>query len=96
MKIYETVIFLQGDDYDAWEAIAYPEREGVSLGWPNEQAGLDYLMQWEYGEPTGDEYTEPPWGGGDQTHEIDGYVMSWHTGLSYASLTRITERSDES
>lgn len=96
MKIYETVIFLQGDDYDEWEALMYPDREPAYLPFPSgHDAALAHLMQWEYGEGT-EEYTNPPWGSRDDTHEVDGYVMSWNAGLSYASLTRITEKEDES
>lgn len=94
MKVYETVIFLQGDDYDEWEAIMYPDRSPGVLPFPSgHDAALEYLMQWEYGEPT-EEYDTPPWGDADNTHEVDGYVMSWHPGLSYASLTRITDKGE--
>lgn len=94
MKIYETVIFLDGDEYDDWEALMYPGRDGVSMGWPDgHDAALAYLMQWEYGEPTGTVYDHEPWGSSDYTHEVDGYVMAWNVGLSYASLTRVKDDS---
>lgn len=94
MKIYQTVIFLDGDDYDEWEALMYPDRTPVVLPFPSgHDAALAYLMQWEYGEPT-EEYDHEPWGSADYTHKVDGYVMSWNTRLSYASLTRVTEKED--
>ena len=94
--VYETVIYLDGDAYDEWEALMYPDRTPVVLPFPSgHDAAFDHLMQWEYGEPTGDEYDHPPWGGADYTYEKDGYVMSWFPRLSYASLTRVTKREDD-
>lgn len=96
MKIYETVIFLQGDDYDEWEALMYPDREPGYLPFPSgHDAAFDHLMQWEYGEST-DTYTLPPWGSDERTYEHNGYVMAWHPGLGHVSLNRITEKEDES
>jgi hypothetical protein len=92
--VYETVVFLDGDDYDEWEALMYPDRDGVSLGWPDgKEAAMEHLKQWEYGEPT-EPYGAPPWGSSDYTYEAPGYVMSWNVGLSYASLTRVTNREE--
>jgi hypothetical protein len=94
--IYETVIYLDGDDYDEWEALMYPGREPGYLPFPTgHDAAFDHLMQWEYGEPTDHEYDTPPWGGDEYTYEKDGYVMAWHAGLAHASLTRVTNREEE-
>jgi hypothetical protein len=94
-RIYETVIFLDGDGYDEWEALMYPDRTPGVLPFPSgHEDALAHLMQWEYGEATGYAYDTPPWGGGDDTYKVDGYVMSWRPNLSYASLTRITEVHD--
>ena len=107
---YETVIFLQGDDYQQFEAELYPDasaedlHQGMLLGWKDHKAAFAHLLQWEDGEGR-PWHSTPPWGDGDDTIGFtrkgafspvrdvrrmrSGYVMSWHTGLSYASLTRV-------
>lgn len=118
---YETVIFLQGDDYLEAEETA-DEATASSVGevdpwWPGLYRGcaewtralFDHLMQWEYGEGTDDESTEPPWGSSDDTAYFtksgrhytgkgtlrNGYAVSYNTGLSYAGLTRVTTRKED-
>jgi len=91
---YETVVYLDGDDYDEWEAIMYPDRSPGFLPFPTgHDDALAHLMQWEYGEAGGDVYTLPPWGSDERTHTVDGYVMAWHPGLGHVSLTRVITAS---
>lgn len=110
MTTYGNVIFLQGDDYQEFEAALYPGStaedlaEGSLLGSPDVMAAFQYLMQWECGDGV-EESDTPGWGSGDDVavftsagkrspHRADriknGYVMTWHTGLSYAGLTRVS------
>lgn len=77
--------------------------KGFLMGSPDIRAAFHYLMQWEHGDGV-DERDTPGWGGGNvavftpagkrSSHPGDriknGYVMEWHTGLSCASLTRVT------
>lgn len=57
---------------------------------------LDYLLQWEYGEP-GETTDYEPWGCADEIIRTRrgnvNYVISYNVGLSYIALTRpIAER----
>lgn len=104
MKIYETVIFLQGDDYTQAEEVADAATK-AALGdddpfWPGLYRGCaewvealrEYLMQWEYGEPV-EPYDGPetPWGSSDDVDISDGYAVAWNTRYGYAGLTRVKE-----
>lgn len=87
MARYEQVVFLDSDDdYDEFEEILIDE---------GEVAALEHLKQWHYpGEH--DTRDEPGYGSSDQVYDTDdGYIMSWNTGLSYASLEYDTEADDE-
>lgn len=94
---FEAMLYPRSSDEDL--------ANGILLGSPDVKSAFQYLMQWEYGEGV-EERDTPGWGGSDSTAAFDaagrrltrhaptvmsrGYVMSWHTGLSYASLTRVT------
>lgn len=90
--VYESVVLLQStDDYDEFEAVAYPQREGASVGWSDDEAAFAYLMQWEYGEPTGEEPTDDCdliWGYVNE-YRTDTHVAKWSVGYSMAALWRI-------
>jgi hypothetical protein len=95
MSRYETVVFLQGDDYDeAMREVDQVTKDDESAHWrtaPAWDALYNYLMQWEYGEPTGHEYSVPPWGSNDHTDDShEGYVVAWNDGLGYVSLNRVS------
>lgn len=75
---YQTIVFLQGDDYPEFE-------KALDLG---TSEAFEYLSQWETGDESESRETAP-WGTHDQTVHFPGYVMSWNSGLSYASLTKI-------
>lgn len=94
---YATVIFIQGsDDYAEFEKVAYPEREGISLGFPDTEAAHAYLMQWENGEATQDEVfnecrTEYPFcsrGDYEETVETETHVSVWNAKRGNAGLWR--------
>lgn len=103
---YETIISLSGDNYRPFEEALYPEADpadlirGFLMGPTDPKAALEYLQQWDYGDPT-EPYAPPtldpndpryyPWGTYDETYETDEYVMAWSTGLSHATLYRKVE-----
>lgn len=94
--MYELVIFLgnNGDDYDEWEKITYPDSDGVSTGWTTPEslaAGMAHLMQWENGEATGNDPEADPVGPNEYLGEGEhaGYLMVWDHAYSHASLYRI-------
>ena len=76
MKVYEQVIFLQGDEAD--EALDILDEDG-------EAAALNFLKQWHYpGEH--DTRADPGAGTSDETYESDGYTLVYNTGLEYIGL----------
>lgn len=89
---YETVIFLQGDD--ANEPIdALYNREGESVvyhGVTDESvsAAIEYLRQWDYGEPT-EPQADTGAGTMDDEWREGEYVLTAHLGLGYLGLMRI-------
>lgn len=86
---YQSVIFLQGDDYDDLEKALYPESEEASLGWPDMRAGMNYLRQYDSGEPTERCQTDyPACSGNDRHYETRYYVMVWSASYANAGLWR--------
>lgn len=89
---YQNIVSLQGDDYKRFEAMLYPEttaedrRLGFLHGPTDIDGALDYLRMWEYGDG-GDITPDEP--GGPHRYQEDGYLMTWNTGLSWASLDRV-------
>ncbi len=77
---YECIIFIQGDG--AEEVMDIIEEHG-------EEAGMNYLSEYDYGEGEIEELPEPPWGRADEQYWDNDYVMTYNYGLSYVSLTRV-------
>lgn len=80
---YADVIFMSGDEADS--VLDMLDNDGP-------HAALIHLTDWDYGDGQNTRDL-PPWGDDDRLHEadLDGlrYVMSWHHGLRYVSLTRV-------
>lgn len=80
---FRSVVFLDGDNAD--EALRILDRDG-------DDSLFEYLMQWEYGEPS-EESDREPWGQSDwtTTHRCgdSAYVVSHNWNLSYVSLTEV-------
>lgn len=75
---YASIVFLQGDE--AVEALEILENDG-------EQAVLDYLMQWDYGEY--DEVRDESGRGTDDDSFTSGdYVVSYNNRLGYIGLEK--------
>lgn len=90
---FEQIVFMQGDDYDEFERVLYPDSDAVSIGFSREpDKGVAYLAQWNYGEPT-ERQIENPYdtscGAGVSHYETDAHVMMWHYGLRWAALYRV-------
>jgi hypothetical protein len=93
MTRYAHIVFMQGDDYDEWEAIMYPDREPGYLPLPRgHDAAVEYLAQWDNGDEAEvwdtDTDNGKPWGTADYTYEQGEYVMSWNPPLGYVGLVR--------
>jgi len=82
-QFYENIVFIQGSD--AVEAMEILDLQG-------QDALLEYLLQWDTGDPC-DLSETPPWGTGDQLvifPEKDAHlVLSYNTRLSYCGLCRV-------
>lgn len=111
--LYIPVVFIQGsDEWDAFEAVAYPEREGMSLGFPAPEAATAYLAERMPDEMPDmsdaellslAEYPSLHIGGSQTWHETEQHVAVWDTGYCLAGLwlkeqttTRETDAPDDS
>lgn len=76
MKVFEQIVFMQGDEAD--EPLQILDNEG-------EQAAMDYLKDWHY---PGEHDTRAASGAGnsDNTYKKDGYIMAWNDDLEYIGL----------
>lgn len=93
MTKYMNVIYLDGDGYEeAMEACG--GETGISVHKADETwlELFNYLMQWEYGEPT-EELDGTPWGSADDSAAFPGYIVSWNHHLGYCSLTRLVDEN---
>jgi hypothetical protein len=78
-KKYISVVFLQDHEpEECWELLHHD----------GEEALLDYLKEWDYGDG-GESYDSPPWGSHDDIYQKGLYVLSYNLGMGYVSLTRI-------
>ena len=101
MRAYQNIVFMQGDDANEPIDILYnwiDDGDGLHthyLGPTAESvdAALEYLAQWDYGEPT-DEHAEPSSGTSGDVWERDGYLMSASLGYGYIGLERIVEKEE--
>lgn len=98
--IYETIVFLQGDEASEVIDLLYgwqgDEYHCHYLGATSEgiDAALEFLKAWDYGEPA-EEHTSPSCGTSDDSWVLaDGaYLLSANLGLGYVGLERITVAS---
>ena len=83
MKRYEPVVFIQGDE--ATEPLEILDRDG-------EEALVDYLSQWDYGDHVPSEEDHGA-GDSDTVREMrDGaYLLTYNTRYGYCGLCRIVE-----
>ena len=75
---YGDIIFLQDDQ--ANEVMNILREKG-------EDAAMDYLSQWDYGD-VGEVRDEIPAGNADEKYERGEYIMHYNTPLGYAGLIR--------
>ncbi|MFC6022981.1 hypothetical protein ACFP2T_43380 [Plantactinospora solaniradicis] len=93
MRYAEVTTHQDSESWRAFEAVAYPKREGLSLGWPDKDAALEHMMQWECGEACSSEVfhdyqTEHPGNRESDYVETETHVVTWHTGLCHVALYR--------
>lgn len=94
--VYIPVVFIQGaDEWDDFEQNAYPEREGVSLGFSDKEAAGNWLaarMPDEMPDLSDDQllalgtYPSLHDGGCQNWYETDSYVAVWDAGYCIAGL----------
>ena len=80
MAHYEEIVFIEHEE--AAEPLAILEEQG-------EEAAMNYLRQWDYGDHDGEIFDENPAGSGDHVYWKDGYVMSYNTYFQYIGLCKI-------
>lgn len=82
-RTYTRIVFMQGEEAD--EALDILREDG-------EDAAIDYLAEWDYGD-AGEDFDEPSSGTDDDVHETDdGYRLSYNTRLGYIGLERINNQ----
>lgn len=95
VTLYFSAVFIQDSDFGDFERHAYPEREGNSLGFPDKDAALAYLIDRAPDDmPTPDdseimhaaEYPRVHDGGFQNWAENDEWVACWDAGYSVAGL----------
>jgi hypothetical protein len=82
MKVYYSIVFMQGDD--ASEAFKVLDSEG-------NEGLLNYLKQWDFGGESENHLTrseKKPWGTSDKLITIGKYTISYNKNFGYVSLTR--------
>lgn len=91
---YQSIVFIQGDDANEPIDLLYnwqgDKHHCHYLGVTQESvaAALEYMRQWDYGEPA--EETDTPSGGSsDDTWAEGEYILTAHLGLGYIGLERI-------
>lgn len=95
--VYQDIKVVDGDEYDAFEAVLFPDttdedrRRGRLYGRRDEDAAVAYLAQWDHDDPT-EEYDRLP--RGTRTYRRGDYVLIYHTGLRQACLARRIRISD--
>jgi len=78
---YANIVFAQGDD--ATEPLELLDRDG-------EQAAIEYLAQWDYGEYH-DVRDAPSAGTSDYTFKSGAYVLSYNLRMGYIGLEKIID-----
>lgn len=80
-RVHSSIVFMQGEEADVPLEI---------LNSKGEDAALEYLKQWDYGDAT-----ETTVGSGagrsDSQYQKDNYLMSWNDRLGYIGLERIED-----
>lgn len=102
MNRYSSVVFMQGDDANEPLDMLYNRESDDSIVYhgptaESVKATFDYMVQWEYGEPT-EEYGEPSGGAWDRTWVSDcgGYILTASLSYGYVGLERIVTLPVES
>lgn len=75
---YETIIFMQG--HEALEPLDILKEQG-------EEAAIEYLLQWDYGE-SGEWIDVEPYGTGSKLYRVGNLILCYHSGIGYVGLTR--------
>ena len=81
---YESIVFMQGEEAD--EPLKILEEQG-------EEAALEFLKQWDYGEG-GETYNENPAGDDDDEYRSGNYIMSYNTRIGTIGLCQVLADND--
>ena len=94
-KEYAQIVFMQNSqDFDEFTDKSTGEKGVDAFFGASEKDMMDFLMQWEQGD-RGEVSKTEPWGTNDKKFEKkvgdDTYIMSYNSGMEYASLVRVEE-----
>lgn len=88
------VVFLSGDDaLDVLDGLCRVHADGVVFPRPDDDSirrAVEYLAEWDDGHATDarELVRFEPWGPDDDRVTYGGYVLAWHYGKTYVSLSR--------
>ena len=77
---YRNIVFVQGEE--AEKVLNILDKQG-------EEAALNYLLQWNYGDSPEEEREDQPWGNSDIIYKKDNFVMSYNEKIGYAGLIEV-------
>ena len=86
MKKYMEIVFIQNEEAET--PLKILEEQG-------EDAAMNYLRQWDYGDDDGEIYYRNPGGSGDSAYRKGNFVMSYNTSLGYIGLCKIIDEEEQ-
>ena len=86
MKKYMEIVFIQNEEAET--PLKILEEQG-------EDAAMNYLRQWDYGDDDGEFYDRNPGGSGDSAYRKGNYVMTYNTSLGYIGLCKIIDEEEQ-
>ena len=86
MTKYLEIVFIQNEEAET--PLKILEEQG-------ENAAMNYLRQWDYGDDNGEIYDRNPGGSGDSVYRKGNYVMTYNTSLGYIGLCKIIDEEEQ-
>lgn len=86
MAKYLEIVFIQNEEAET--PLKILEEQG-------EDAAMNYLRQWDYGDEDGEIYDENPGGSSDSVYRKGNYVMTYNTSLGYVGLCKIIDEEEQ-
>lgn len=86
MTKYQEIVFMQNEN--AEEALKILNEQG-------EEAAMNHLKQWDYGENEGEIYEQNPGGSNDHIYRQGDCIMTYNESLGYIGLCRIINEENQ-